>query len=190
MWDNLWGRTNLPTLEPTQSIVGSIFIHFRKGGIIEASIDEKTRILAEQEGGETCVNEVGSLLADAMNSKETHILGVEEKFQKTLMVTDDKSSGVVGVGRATDHVRNALGAQRLLGFPRAGALGNGVDAKRQNTGDAGLVFEVKSVAHRDAALLHGSRGQRRKANNITRRVDVGDIGLVVLVHFQQTAFIF
>lgn len=69
---------NFRALQTPECIISGILIHFRKGGIIEAGIDEEVRALREEQSGKAGVDKIRGLLADAVNPDQAHIVGPEE----------------------------------------------------------------------------------------------------------------
>lgn len=59
---------NFAALFASECIVGRIFIHFGKGGVVVAGVDENVGALLEKERGEADVNEIGRLLTDTMDA--------------------------------------------------------------------------------------------------------------------------
>ena len=185
----LRGGGGFASLVAAEGVVGRVFIHFGEGGVVVAGVDEDGGGLAEQEGGEADVDEVGGLFAEHMDAEESHVVGVEEEFEEALLVADDEAAAVLSVEGAADDIGDFFLAEGFLAFAGAGALGDGVDAEREDAGEVGFVFEVEGVAHGDAALLHGGGGEGREADDIAGGVDVGEGGLEVFVDFEESAFV-
>ena len=140
--------------------------------------------MSKEKGGKAGVDKIRGLLADAVNPYEAHIVGPEEQLQKSLIVADDEASRIAGVGGFSHDIGDTFFAQRLFCFPGAGTLGDCVNPEWQNPGEGGFVFQIESMAHGDAGLLHGSGGQGRKSNHISCGIDVRNIRLVMFIHLQ------
>ena len=105
------------------------------------------------------------------------------------MVANDEAARIACIGGFSNNVGDAFFAKRLLGLPGTRAFGNCVNTERQDPGEAGLIFEIEGMAHRDASLFHGCGCESRKPDHIPCGVDVRDIRLVVLIDFQETALV-
>ncbi len=77
-------------------------------------------------------------------------------------------------------VWNAGGNEFLFGLAHHRDFGNAVDAVGDHL-DVVRIGDVKGMAGGQAALLHRRRGERGKADDIARRIDVWNGGLVVCV---------
>ena len=105
------------------------------------------------------------------------------------MVANDEATRVACITGFSNNVGYAFFAKRLLGLPGTRAFRNRVNTERQNPGEAGLIFEIEGMAHRDASLFHGCRCESRKPDHIPCGVDVRDIRLVVLIDLQEAALV-
>src|SRR5256886_14584237 len=103
-------------------------------------------------------------------------VAVENELHQTVAVTDDLAAEVGSVAGAPDDRPHAAGDRIGLRVADARHLGDRVDAVRDQGTHLLLVREAERVADRDAALLHGTRGERRKTDAVARGVDVSDAG--------------
>ena len=133
------------------------------------------------------MDRLGGLLADHVNAKKSHVVLLEQEFQKPSAVADDLAPSIVRVAGLSDHVGSPLLLERFFRFSRHGTFRNREYAVGQNMGDAGFVFQIKRMNHRHSGLLHRCGGQRRKTDDITDSVDVGNLCLIVFVHLDLTA---
>ncbi len=71
-------------------------------------------------------------------------------------------------------------------WPTMEISGNGVNAVGKK-GRADFGGGAENVATGDAALFHGRGGERRKADDVAGRVNIGDGGLKVLIDLEFAA---
>ena len=113
----------------------------------------------------------------------------EDELQEAALGAEDLAAGVLAHEGAPDEVVDAFGLQFLLVQADVADLGDGVDAVGKEGIDAGLVGQVKRVAHRDPTLLHAGRSEAGKADHVAGRVDVRHRGLEMLVDGEVAALV-
>ena len=92
------------------------------------------------------------------------------------------------VGHA-DFVGHVFVGELLFRFADEADLRNGVDAVGIKAWVGAGRIVVEGARGGNAALLHGDRSQRGKANHIADGEDVRDLGLEVLVHGDSAAIV-
>ncbi len=127
--------------------------------------------------------------ADDVHAENLARVAMEDELQAAGGVAANLAArGLAIVGHA-DFVGHVFVGQLLFGFADEADLGNGVDAVGIKAGVGGGGVVVEGAGGGDAALLHGDRGQRGKADHIADGEDVLDLGLEVLVDGDAAAIV-
>src|SRR3989454_804387 len=169
-----------------QAVQRGHLISLSKSGVVEDRVAEIFDRGAQGQHRLADVDNLRGARADDMNAQKLEALGIEQELQQALLITEHLALGQLGV----------LGDARLVGYFRRGQLllgltdhrdfGDCIDAERQQLWGV-TERSAEHVATSQPPLLHRRAGQRGEADNVPRRVDVGNIGLEERVNFQPPA---
>src|SRR6266478_2637637 len=116
-----------------------------------------------------------------MHADQLQIVLTKEQLQKAILVANDPAAGIFPIVSPAYDVSDALLFERLLCFADHADFGNSVDAVGQERRNRASV-QAERVARSSAGLLHARRGKGGKTDDITRRIDIFDARLEMLVH--------
>src|SRR5580692_2874047 len=170
--------------EFVQSVESRNFVCLSQRRIVENRVAEIFQRAAQGHRGLTDVHDLGGAVADHMHAQDLESVGIEEKFQQTLVISEHLAFGQFGVARQSDFVGNLFFRELFFGVADHGNLGDRINAAGDEIGNhfAGL---AEHVATGEAALLHGGAGERGEADDVSGGVDVVHAGLKIFVdhHF-------
>src|SRR5579883_1676111 len=153
-------------LQAIKAVQGSHLVGLGQGGIVE---DRVTKIFDRPPHAQhrlANVDYLGGAVADDVHPEQFERVGIEDQLQQSLLI-----------------------AQHLpLGAPYHRDFRNGVDPVRNQIGRHFAGFAEHMTAGQ-SPLLHRCAGQRRKANDVAGRVDVGYLGLEVLADRDLAALV-
>src|SRR6059036_828172 len=173
----------LRTCQSVDAVEGRRAVALGEGGIVEDVVDEEVHLAPVREDCLADVDQLGGAVTDDVHAEQLQRDAIEDELQQAFQVTDDLPARNLLVEGAADLVRHPFLGQFFLALAYRGDLGDRVDALGQHLGQCGLRY-IEGVATGQPALLHGGRGQRRKADHVPGGVDVRHFGLVVLVHLE------
>ena len=123
-----------------------------------------------------------------MHAQKFARVAVENKFQHALVVATNLSARTFGITRHANFIGHQILGQFLFGGSNHAQLGHGINSIGPIFWNSN-VWQTKHVARSNAALLVTGCRQSRRANHITRRVDIFNRGAVALIHFNSSALI-
>src|SRR5579883_2995087 len=175
-------------LQAIKAVQGSHLVGLGQGGIVE---DRVTKIFDRPPHAQhrlANVDYLGGAVADDVHPEQFERVGIEDQLQQSLLIAQHLPLGELGVARHADLIRLLLFCQLLLGAPYHRDFRNGVDPVRNQIGRHFAGFAEHMTAGQ-SPLLHRCAGQRRKANDVAGRVDVGYLGLEVLADRDLAALV-
>jgi hypothetical protein len=172
-----------------EAVVGGVFVKLAERGIVENLFDEFVDGQTIVENHHTDVNEFGGVFADEADSQELLAGSGKDELEHARGIAGDVTPGVVFVKRAADDVVDFFFLAGFFGLAGSGDFRNRVNAHGEQRGNTLLVLQTKCVTDRDAALFHGSGGQRGKTDDITGGINMGDSRTVVFIDGDIAAII-
>src|SRR5205814_384280 len=164
--DSILAFAELVPSEVAEAVVGGVFVGFAERGVIENLLDEFVDGETAVEGHHADVDEFGGVFADDTGAQEFFIGSGEDELEHARGISGDVTSGVVCVKRAAHDVVDFLFFAGFFGLTGSGYFRNRVNTHGEQRGNTLLVLQTKSVADGNAALLHGSRGQRGETDDV------------------------
>src|SRR5689334_5244911 len=128
------------------------------------------------------MNELGGVFTDDADAEELLIGASKDELEHTGCVTGNVATRVVRVKGAADNVVQFLFPAGFFGLAGCGYFRNRINTHREQRGDSLLVLQAKRVTDGNAALLHGSGGQRGESDDVSCSVNMRDRGSVVFVN--------
>src|SRR5690606_30944467 len=123
------------------------------------------------------------LVTEAVDAQHLQRLAMEQDLQHAHRFATDLRPGGVLEERLTHFVGNPLRSQLTLGLAQRTDLRNGVDTGGHVIDETPAVV-LDDIARSRTPLVEGRTGQARPADHITRCVDVGHLGAIMLIHRQ------
>src|SRR5690606_28300020 len=154
------------------------------GWVVEGGVDEveqAVRLTLLRHDRLTDVDDLGSLIPEAVNAEQFQGFGVEQQLQHAGGLAGNLGAGEVLEEVMADLVRDLGGRQLPLGLADRTDLRNSVLAGRDIPPKAHVALVLGDMGGGDAALVVGGAGQARVADHVAHRIDVRLRGLVVLV---------
>src|SRR5437762_262790 len=187
--DSILAFAELVPSEVAEAVVGGVFVGFAERGVIENLLDEFVDGETAVEGHHADVDEFGGVFADDTGAQEFFIGSGEDELEHARGISGDVTSGVVCVKRAAHDVVDFLFFAGFFGLTGSGYFRNRVNTHGEQRGNTLLVLQTKSVADGNAALLHGSRGQRGETDDVAGGVDMRNRRAIVFVDRDIAAII-
>src|SRR5579883_1370456 len=172
--------------ELVEAVERRSLVAFRQGRVVKDGIDEVIHGSAENHDGLADVQQLGGALADDVDAQHLLRFAMEDDLQASGGVAADLAAGDLSIKSHADLVRNVFVGKLLLGLADERNFGDGEDAVRI-AGRVGVQVLAEGVRGGDAALLHGDRGQARKADDVACGEDVGLLGAVFVVDRDSAA---
>ena len=172
--------------QPVDPVKGSGLVTFRQRWIVEHRVDEVIDRAAEGHHRLPDVDQLAGAFADDMHTQQFVILAVKNQLEHADGVADDLSARDLFVIGFANFVGDARLGQFFFVGADGGYLGNGIDAVGEKGGEA-VMLDVEGVASRHASLFHGGGRQAGETNHIAYRVDIRDLGLIVLINLDAAA---
>ena len=121
-----------------------------------------------------------------MHAKEFVRFRIKKQLEHPGVVAEHHALCQLRVLRDSHLVGDSIRRQCFLGLANHGDFWNGVNPVREKVGH---VFKgnSKHMTGREPALFHGGACKCRKADNVPSRVDVRNVSLKELVHFEPAA---
>ena len=133
------------------------------------------------------VHDLGCLITEAVDAEDFQRVAMEQDLEHADGVAGDLGAcGVLEEG-LPHFVGNARFGQFALATPHRADLGDGVDAGRHLIDELELL--AQQIGRGEAALIIGSRGQARPADDIAHGIDVVQLGAVLIIDRQLTTAI-
>src|SRR5690606_1692078 len=174
--------------QPPQSIQRRYPVGFGHGRVVEGGVDEildGIGLTLLVHDGLADMYDLRRLVTEAVNTQHLQRLAVEQDLQHPDRFATDLCPRGVLEERLANLVGNLVGGQLPLGLAQRTDLRNGVDTSGDVVHETPAVVLDDITGHR-TPLVKRRTGQARPADHIASRIDIGDLGAIMLVHRQLT----